>query len=150
VLDVIAMKNDKMRGQAFIVFKDLQTSTAALRKEDGRFFAGKQLRIAYARGKSYATIEKESGKEALYQYRMGIAKNPEGGSTSRLTVSGAGKELDRAQNKRDREDGDGDEEEEAKKAKTNGQANNEEDDSMEVESDEDDGDEEAPGPAPAA
>merc|ERR1711939_1029338 len=122
VLDVVALKNDKMRGQAFVVFKDLATSTAALRKEDGRTFAGKTLKISYAQSKSYATIERESGKEALYQYRMGIIKNPEG---SKKLVSGAEKALGAVASKRDRagengegEDEDGDEASAAKRART--------------------------------
>ncbi|CAD6581712.1 MAG: hypothetical protein CYPHOPRED_001690 [Cyphobasidiales sp. Tagirdzhanova-0007] len=163
VLDVIALKNNKMRGQAFVVFKDLATSTAAMRKEDGRLFAGKGMKIGYARGKSFATIENESGKEALYQYRIGIVKNPE--ASRKLTVSGAGKALGSAKSKRDRQEGeeedireeDEDEEEEgedaqgpnvAKKAKINGDlAQEDEDDAMQVASD--DEDEAALGPTPA-
>lgn len=170
VLDVVAVKNDKMRGQAFIVFKDLSTSTSALRKEDGRVFAGKAMRIQYARGKSYASIENESGKEALYQYRIGIVKNP---NASRLTVSGAENALVSAAKRKERENGQGngaedgsdmeeedDEEEEeeggddaasaAKKQKTNGTAapaEEEGDDEMQM--DDSDDDDDAPGP-PAA
>lgn len=146
---MICMKNQKMRGQAFIVFKDLQTSTAAMRKEDGRVFAGRAMKIVYATGKSYATIQNESGKEALYQYRMGIIKDPEG--HKKLTVSGAAKALQEESKKREREenggaaataedaDEDGDDEEAtdkasaAKKARTNGQAEQEDDDDNEVE-----------------
>lgn len=143
VLDVVALKNDKMRGQAFVVFKDLQTSTAALRKEDGRVFAGKAMKISYAQSKSYATIERESGKEALYQYRMGIIKNPEG--SKKLTVSGAEKALGALASKRDRaaENGegedDGDEASAAKRARTNenGGEEEEEEADMQVESDDD-------------
>jgi len=134
---VVALKNDKMRGQAFIVFKDLQTSTAALRKEDGRVFAGKAMKISYAQSKSYATIEHESGKEALYQYRMGIIKNPEG--SKKLTVSGAERALGAINSKRDRagenggEEDDDDETSAAKRARTDDAEEEEED--MQVESD---------------
>ena len=145
-----------MRGQAFIVFKDLATSTAAMRKEDGRSFAGRGMKISYAKGKSYATIESESGKEALYQYRIGIVKNPE--ASRKLTVSGAGRALGNAQSEKDRQEGEGEEEDEneeeeedddgqnkngleqkaAKKAKTNGNtAGDDEDDAMQVDSEDD-------------
>lgn len=43
VLDVVAMRNDGMRGQAFIVFRDLASSTAALRALDGFIFYEKPL-----------------------------------------------------------------------------------------------------------
>lgn len=134
VLDVVALRNDKMRGQAFVVFKDLSTSTAALRKENGRAFAGRALKIQYAQSKSFATIENESGKEALYQYRMGIIQNPD--ASRKLTVSGAGKAL--SQNKRDRA-GEGEEEDEtedgAKKARLDGDEEEEEMEMSEGESD---------------
>lgn len=135
-----------MRGQAFVVFKDLATSTAALRKENGRAFAGKALKIQYAQGKSFATIEDESGKEALYQYRMGIIMNPE--ASRKLTVSGAGKALTQ-QNKRDRLDGDQPEDDAGDSAKRARLEDNEEEEEMEM-SEEDESDGEAAGPTPAS
>lgn len=154
MLDVVALRNERMRGQAFIVFKDLQTSTAALRKEDGRMFAGKSMKISYAKGKSFATIEHESGKEALYQFRMGVLKNTN--ANKRLTVSGAEKALTTASSKRDRPNGaNGDAEEEVdddeqegsapKRQKVDGTAGGDEEDMM-VESEDDDDD---AGPTPA-
>ncbi|CAP74273.1 U2 snRNP complex subunit msl1 [Penicillium rubens] len=52
VLDVVAMKTSKMRGQAHIVFKDVQASTQALRALQGFEFFGKQMKIVYAKGSS--------------------------------------------------------------------------------------------------
>ncbi|OJJ47439.1 hypothetical protein ASPZODRAFT_150945 [Penicilliopsis zonata CBS 506.65] len=52
VLDVVAMKNEKMRGQAHIVFKDVQASTQAMRALQGFEFFGKEMRIVYAKGAS--------------------------------------------------------------------------------------------------
>ena len=43
VLDVVAMKTEKMRGQAHIVFKDVQASTQAMRALQGVEFFGKQM-----------------------------------------------------------------------------------------------------------
>jgi U2 small nuclear ribonucleoprotein B'' len=142
---VVALKNDKMRGQAFVVFKDLATSTAALRKENGRAFAGRPLKIQYAQGKSFATIENESGKEALYQFRMGIIRNPE--ASRKLTVSGAGKALTQ-QNKRDRL-GEGQNEEEDEDAAGAKRARLDNNDEEEMEMSEDESDDEAAGPTPA-
>ncbi|KAK5683796.1 hypothetical protein LTS12_029133, partial [Elasticomyces elasticus] len=52
VLDVVAMKTQKMRGQAHIVFKDIQASTQAMRALQGFDFFGKEMKITYAKGTS--------------------------------------------------------------------------------------------------
>lgn len=43
VLDVVAMKTAKMRGQAHIVFRDVQASTQAMRALQGFDFFGKEM-----------------------------------------------------------------------------------------------------------
>jgi RNA recognition motif-containing protein len=43
VLDVVALKTMKMRGQAHIVFRDIQAATQAMRSLDGQTFLGSQL-----------------------------------------------------------------------------------------------------------
>lgn len=43
VLDVVALKTMKMRGQAHIVFKDIQTATQAMRSLDGFEFFGRPM-----------------------------------------------------------------------------------------------------------
>lgn len=43
VLDVVAMRTAKMRGQAHIVFRDVQTSTQAMRSLQGFEFFGREL-----------------------------------------------------------------------------------------------------------
>ncbi|KAL4896409.1 RNA binding domain protein [Aspergillus ambiguus] len=52
VLDVVAMKTQKMRGQAHVVFKDVHASTQAMRALQGFEFFGKQMKIVYAKGNS--------------------------------------------------------------------------------------------------
>ncbi|KDQ64277.1 hypothetical protein JAAARDRAFT_116361 [Jaapia argillacea MUCL 33604] len=59
VIDVVASKGPKMRGQAFLVFADLAGATSAMRACDGMSFYDKPLRIVYAKTKSYATLRKE-------------------------------------------------------------------------------------------
>ncbi|KAJ3567947.1 hypothetical protein NPX13_g6589 [Xylaria arbuscula] len=54
VLDVVALKTMKMRGQAHIVFRDTQAATQAMRTLDGFQFLGKELKIQYAKSKSDA------------------------------------------------------------------------------------------------
>lgn len=43
VLDVVALKTTKMRGQAHIVFRDIQTATQAMRALDGFDFLGEEI-----------------------------------------------------------------------------------------------------------
>jgi U2 small nuclear ribonucleoprotein B'' len=43
LIDVVATKTPKMRGQAFLVFNDLTSATAALRACDGMVFYDKPL-----------------------------------------------------------------------------------------------------------
>lgn len=43
VIDVVASKSQKMRGQAFLVFTDLASATSAMRACDGMMFYDKPL-----------------------------------------------------------------------------------------------------------
>ncbi|OAA59013.1 RNA-binding domain containing protein [Niveomyces insectorum RCEF 264] len=52
VLDVVALKTMKMRGQAHIVFRDVQAATQAMRSLEGFSFFGHDLKITYAKSKS--------------------------------------------------------------------------------------------------
>lgn len=52
VLEIVALRKDGLRGQAFVVFEDVQAATAALQAEQGFTFFGKDLKLAYAKEKS--------------------------------------------------------------------------------------------------
>ncbi|PMD24801.1 RNA-binding domain-containing protein [Hyaloscypha hepaticicola] len=60
VLDVVALRTMKMRGQAHIVYRDVQTATQAMRALQGFQFFGKDMEIQYAKTKS-DTIAKLDG-----------------------------------------------------------------------------------------
>uniref|UniRef100_A0A8D0D965 Small nuclear ribonucleoprotein polypeptide B2 n=1 Tax=Sander lucioperca TaxID=283035 RepID=A0A8D0D965_SANLU len=49
IIDIVAMKTAKMRGQAFVVFKELAGATNALRQLQGFPFYNKPMRIQYAK-----------------------------------------------------------------------------------------------------
>lgn len=49
ILDIKASKSLKMRGQAFVIFKDVNGATNALRSMQGFPFYDKQMRLAYAK-----------------------------------------------------------------------------------------------------
>ncbi|KAK9452320.1 uncharacterized protein V1518DRAFT_410914 [Limtongia smithiae] len=66
ILDVVALKNKKMRGQAHIVFGDVASATFALRALQGINFLGKELRISFAKSKSNA-VAKMDGTYRLPQ-----------------------------------------------------------------------------------
>lgn len=89
VLDVVATRADGMRGQAFVVFRDLQSATAALRALDGFEFYEKPLKLEYARTRSKATVVAEHGEEALLRPDL-IYKNADGTAIGgRVTFSNA-------------------------------------------------------------
>lgn len=43
ILDIVALKTSKMRGQAHVVFRDVSASTQAMRALQGTEFIGKQM-----------------------------------------------------------------------------------------------------------
>ncbi|KAK3101807.1 hypothetical protein FSP39_006504 [Pinctada imbricata] len=49
ILDIVAMKTLKMRGQAFVIFKDINSATNALRSMQGFPFYEKPMRIQYSK-----------------------------------------------------------------------------------------------------
>jgi U2 small nuclear ribonucleoprotein B'' len=49
VVDIVALKTMSARGQAFILFTDVESSTIAMNALQGCLFFGKPLRIQYAR-----------------------------------------------------------------------------------------------------
>uniref|UniRef100_A0A3Q2CX72 Small nuclear ribonucleoprotein polypeptide B2 n=1 Tax=Cyprinodon variegatus TaxID=28743 RepID=A0A3Q2CX72_CYPVA len=49
IVEIVAMKTMKMRGQAFVVFKELTAATNALRQLQGFPFYNKPMRIQYAK-----------------------------------------------------------------------------------------------------
>ncbi|KAK4085338.1 uncharacterized protein Triagg1_328 [Trichoderma aggressivum f. europaeum] len=53
VLDIVALKTMEMRGQAHIVFRDIQAATQAMRSLDGQTFLGRPMKIQYAKSKSH-------------------------------------------------------------------------------------------------
>ncbi|XP_074595960.1 U1 small nuclear ribonucleoprotein A snf [Brevipalpus obovatus] len=49
IIDIIAIKNLRMKGQAFVIFKDISSSTSALRSMNGFPFYDKPMRIQFAK-----------------------------------------------------------------------------------------------------
>ena len=57
ILEIRAMKTNRMRGQAFIIFKDTNSSTKALHSMQNFPFFGKPMRISYSKKKSKLVLE---------------------------------------------------------------------------------------------
>eukprot|EP00929_Paragymnodinium_shiwhaense_P001492 TRINITY_DN101715_c0_g1_i1.p2 TRINITY_DN101715_c0_g1~~TRINITY_DN101715_c0_g1_i1.p2 ORF type:complete len:274 (-),score=70.31 TRINITY_DN101715_c0_g1_i1:89-910(-) len=57
IIDIIAMKSLKRRGQAWIIFKEQSSATNALKSLQGFPFYNKPMRISYARTKSDAVAK---------------------------------------------------------------------------------------------
>ncbi|KAH9860505.1 hypothetical protein J1614_011836 [Plenodomus biglobosus] len=74
ILDIVALKTMKMRGQAHVVFRDIDSSTQAMRALQGFTFFGKDMQINYAKTKS-DTVAKLDGT-----YRMPEAEKTGDGS----------------------------------------------------------------------
>ena len=56
VLDVVALKTERMRGQAFVVYRDEMAAATALQELNGLPFYGRALVAQYARRPSNATL----------------------------------------------------------------------------------------------
>ncbi|CAI2165926.1 14502_t:CDS:2 [Funneliformis geosporum] len=83
IIDIVALKTIQMRGQAFIVFKEIQSATSAMRGLNGFNFYDKPMHIEYAKGKSEA-IAKLDGTWK----RPGIATTTTSASASRTQAYG--------------------------------------------------------------
>lgn len=113
VLDVVATRAPGMRGQAFVVFRDMQSATSALRGLDGFEFYDKPLVrahrltqvIEYARKKSYASLVQEHGQEALLNPGL-LSRISEGTlpPTTKVTYSHAQADAEGQDKKRAREE----------------------------------------------
>ncbi|KAL7563077.1 hypothetical protein ACA910_022570 [Epithemia clementina (nom. ined.)] len=73
VLEVIVLRRDGLRGQAWVIMEDVQAATAALQAENGFTFFEKDLVIEYAREKS-DRIARLDGTYVPKSKRQKIAK----------------------------------------------------------------------------
>jgi U2 small nuclear ribonucleoprotein B'' len=59
ILDVVALKTTKMRGQAFVTYRELSSATQAVRALQGFGFYGKPMRLQYAKSKANVIAQME-------------------------------------------------------------------------------------------
>ncbi|KAK1171304.1 U2 small nuclear ribonucleoprotein B''-like [Acipenser oxyrinchus oxyrinchus] len=97
IVEIVALKTMKMRGQAFVVFKELASATNALRQIQGFPFYNKAMRIQYAktdsdviskmRGTFGDKDKKKDKKKKAQEQAASAAKKPAQGSTNVQTTS---------------------------------------------------------------
>eukprot|EP00531_Pseudo-nitzschia_arenysensis_P011156 CAMPEP_0116146642 /NCGR_PEP_ID=MMETSP0329-20121206/17280_1 /TAXON_ID=697910 /ORGANISM="Pseudo-nitzschia arenysensis, Strain B593" /LENGTH=224 /DNA_ID=CAMNT_0003642417 /DNA_START=101 /DNA_END=775 /DNA_ORIENTATION=- len=78
VIEIVALRKDGLRGQAFVIFEDVQAATTALQKEQGFTFFGKDLKLAYAREKS----DRIAKRDGTYVPRAKRRKREDASSSS--------------------------------------------------------------------
>jgi len=60
IVDIVAKRNIKMRGQAFIIFKNIESASRALKELQGYTFLDKPITVTYSKSKS-DVVAKEEG-----------------------------------------------------------------------------------------
>jgi len=71
ILEIIAHRNLRMRGQAFVVFKEVESATKAIQEVQGFPLFDKPMSLSYGRSKSDATVIMEGGDlEKHKQHRL--------------------------------------------------------------------------------
>jgi len=91
ILEIVAAKNLRARGQAFVVFKDINSASNALRSMQGFPFYEKPMRINYAKKKSDA-VAKLDGSYVAKDNKKGTKekrKAPEQGGEAKRVMEKA-------------------------------------------------------------
>ncbi|KAF7187496.1 U1 small nuclear ribonucleoprotein [Pseudocercospora fuligena] len=70
IIDVVAKKNLKARGQAFVVFESPEEAEIAMEALQGFDLLGQPVTIAFAKTRSDATIKKDDGDEELEKWKQ--------------------------------------------------------------------------------
>ncbi|XP_075239380.1 U2 small nuclear ribonucleoprotein B''-like [Convolutriloba macropyga] len=83
IMDIVAMRTEKMRGQAFVVFSEIPDATKALRALQGFPFLDQQLRCQYAKTDSEVIVAKKgaTGKK-VDKKKQAAKKKPTSAGTS--------------------------------------------------------------------
>lgn len=64
ILDIVAKRNLRGRGQAFVVFDSVAAAEQAIKEVQGFPLFNKPMVLAFARTRSDATVKREAGEES--------------------------------------------------------------------------------------
>ncbi|EME80376.1 uncharacterized protein MYCFIDRAFT_31866 [Pseudocercospora fijiensis CIRAD86] len=81
VLDITALKTPKMRGQAHVLFRDVNSATQAMRHCQGYEFFGREMKISYAKSRSN-TLAKLTG--TFHEEQASKAAAPNASTTNSI------------------------------------------------------------------
>ncbi|KAF2765363.1 small nuclear ribonucleoprotein U1a [Teratosphaeria nubilosa] len=70
VVDIIAKKSLKRKGQAFIVYDSADSAQEAIDELQGFDLLGQQMRLEFAKSRSDATVLREDGEEGLEKHKQ--------------------------------------------------------------------------------
>lgn len=74
IVEIVAKKNLKAKGQAFIVFNDTESASRAIEDVNGFELFEKPMILDFAKSLSYKTVEKTRGPGELENYKHEQAK----------------------------------------------------------------------------
>jgi len=69
IIDIIAKKSLKRKGQAFIVFSDVESAQNAIDEVNGFELFGKQINCEFAKTQSDATVKRAGTEEDFAQHK---------------------------------------------------------------------------------
>ena len=70
IIDIVAKKNLKAKGQAFVVFNSIDAAQDAIDSLQGFDLFDKPMTLAFAKTRSDATVEKEDGEAGLATHKQ--------------------------------------------------------------------------------
>merc|ERR1719420_1689185 len=94
ILDILASKSLKMRGQAFVIFKEVSSATNALRSMQGFPFYDKPMRINYSKtdsdmiAKIKGTFQERPKKTPGEAKKKSSKKSKAGGTAGAVAAQG--------------------------------------------------------------
>jgi len=90
ILEIVALKTLKMRGQAFVVFKDITAASTAVKSMQGFPFYDKPMRIAFAKTDSDAIAKMKGTYQERPKRPAGEKKAGMGGKKKKLAPGTGG------------------------------------------------------------
>lgn len=70
IVEIIAKKNLKARGQAFVVYDNADSAKEAIDELQGFDIGGKEMQLAFAKSRSDATVKREDGDEGFEVHKQ--------------------------------------------------------------------------------